>query len=457
MTVSFVGRRATLVTGMLLGLCVPGTTFAEAPKYDLGSIPAPVILLPKDAPTAMVMLLSDRAGWTADDGAEAKRLNAKGAIVVGVDTPKYLESLARQDGDCIYAISDVESLSQQIQRAIGNTAYFEPIVAGIGEGGALAQVMLAQTPNATIGETLAVDPTAGIPVEREFCTPAEKKRDGGTTVYGLTDGPLPDSFTVVFTPEATADAKAHAQAMLALHDDIDIRNVDTPAREALSATLDELMAGAGQEASPLGLPLTILETKPTHNTLAIVYSGDGGWRDIDQEVGDYLQKIGIPVVGVDSLHYFWSKRSPQQTAADLARIIGTYRKQWNVEHVLLIGYSFGADILPSTYNLLPQKQKERITQLSLLAMSREADFEISVAGWLGASGAGEGGNPVEALKDIDPKKVQCIYGTDDDESGCPDLKAGQQVLAIDGGHHFDEDYEGLAKRIVDPLFARVGG
>ena len=62
--------------------------------------------------------------------------------------------------------------------------------------------------------------------------------------------------------------------------------------------------------------------------MAIVYSGDGGWRDIDKDIADRLHELGLPVVGVDSLRYFWSEQSPDVAAADLARIIAHYRDSW---------------------------------------------------------------------------------------------------------------------------------
>src|SRR6218665_3468179 len=112
------------------------------------------------------------------------------------------------------------------------------------------------------------------------------------------------------------------------------------------------------------------------DTLAIIYSGDGGWRDIDSEIGGYLQSEGVPVVGVDSLRYFWSEKTAAETAKDMAGLIDTYRRKWGVSHVVLIGYSFGADIIPASYNLLPSLEKARVQQLSLLALSKEVDFVI---------------------------------------------------------------------------------
>ena len=118
------------------------------------------------------------------------------AVVIGVDFTSYIDALRKYDvsdnDGCIYLVSDIESLSQQVQRAAGNSAYHLPIIAGIGEGGALALAIAAQTPDATIGQTLAIDPVAGIPLTQQLCTPASKKTVGDRMIYGLSDGSLPD-------------------------------------------------------------------------------------------------------------------------------------------------------------------------------------------------------------------------------------------------------------------------
>jgi type IV secretory pathway VirJ component len=207
---------------------------------------------------------------------------------------------------------------------------------------------------------------------------------------------------------------------------------------------------------PLDLPLYVLDAKPAMNTMAVIYSGDGGWRDLDSEVGGYLQSQGVPTIGLDSLRYFWSERTPQQTADDLAKIIEHYRRQWGVQNVMLIGYSFGADVLPATYNLLPPADRARVKQITLLGFSKTVDYEISVTGWLGIAGGGKEGDPMKDIAKIDPKIIQCVYGTDEDDDPCPTLKdKGVEVVAIEGGHHFDENYQALGKRIRDSLQTRL--
>lgn len=453
-------RKSTMMKAALAASALFASTsvFAQdKPAYETGMIPAEHIMVPDSEILASVFLISDADGWTNADEERAKALVAKGAAVVGIDFKEYLKALEADDDECIYMISDIESLSQQIQRTAGTSSYRQPILTGIGKGGTLALAMIAQSPVSTIRDAIAVDPKAGLPLEKILCTPATKDKADGETVYGLTDGPLPAPVSVLFTPAADQKGRDHVNALVKLHPDIDVTDVDDKADEILTQTLSDQIDAAGDTDNPLGLPIKVLETNPVMDTMAVIYSGDGGWRDLDEEVGGALQKQGIPVIGVDALRYFWKEKQPQEVASDLGRIIDTYRKQWKVRNVVLIGYSFGADIIPATYNLLPERAKSHVVQLSLLGLSTEVDFEISVQGWLGVAGEGKGGKTVDDIAKIDPKLVQCVYGTEEeDEDPCPGLKAkGVETIAIEGGHHFDEDYEALAKRIVTSLKTRL--
>lgn len=427
----------------------------DAKQYQTGMIPADHILLPDGDITSTVFLVSDGNGWGDEEQKEADALLEKGAAVVGIDFPAYIKALEADDDECIYMISDIEQLAQEIQRKAGVSNYSLPIIAGIGDGGTLALAMIAQSPAATIGEAVAVDPVAGVPLNKVLCTPATKDKDGDRTVYGLTDGPLPAPVDVLFTPKADQKGREHVNKLLESHPDIDVAEVKDDPIVALTQVLQDRIDAEHNTDNPLGLPLTVLEAKPTLDTMAIIYSGDGGWRDLDKDVGGFLQQDGVPVVGVDSLRYFWSEKKPQDVADDLSRIIDTYRREWKVKNVILIGYSFGADIIPATFNKLADKDKSRVVQMSLLSLSHEVSYEISVSGWLGVSSDGAE-DPVKDLATIDPKIVQCVYGTDDDESACPALKdKGVELIGIDGGHHFDEDYEALTKRIVASLKKRL--
>jgi type IV secretory pathway VirJ component len=201
------------------------------------------------------------------------------------------------------------------------------------------------------------------------------------------------------------------------------------------------------EAGLADLPLVEMPVAGAPTQLAVIYSGDGGWRDLDKQIAGVLAREGIPVIGVDSLRYFWSEKTPDGVAADLARILRHYRARWGAQRALLIGYSFGADVLPFAARRLPADLLRDVAQISLLGPSGRAPFRIAVSGWLGAD---DRGLPVlPELRSLALDRVQCFYGEEEKDTLCtaPEI-AGAERIRTPGGHHFDGDYERLARDIL---------
>jgi type IV secretory pathway VirJ component len=431
---------------------------APAPAFKAGLLGKPEILLPSGDVSGAIFLFSDKDGWTSADQASAIRLQQAGAIVVGIDTPRYLAGLEVDKADeCVYLVADIEDLSHQIQRSLGTGMYHSPVVAGIGVAGTLGLAIAAQTPDVTIGRTVAVDPGRVLPLAKPLCTDAPRTAAAGGTVYGLAQGDLTNPVDVIYTAAALADGKAHVADLQKQGFKIKDRAAQGDARAALEERLLHGLVPKSAGDDPLAdLQLIELPATPKYDTLAIVYSGDGGWRDLDKSVAEALQKDGVPTVGLDSLRYFWSEKTPEQTSADLARIIEAYVERWNVEHVILIGYSFGADVLPDAYNRLPTDVKSSVAEISLLGLSEQVDYEVSVGEFLGTGTSA--GETLPDLKKIEPGLIQCVYGSDEDESACPKLDGtGVEMIRTTGGHHFDGDYEALARKILDGFKRRTAG
>jgi type IV secretory pathway VirJ component len=89
------------------------------------------------------------------------------------------------------------------------------------------------------------------------------------------------------------------------------------------------------------------------------------------------------IAAASTLRYFCSKKTPQQTADVVAALIQTLMTKWHADKVALVGYSFGADVMPFAYNLLPPSLRDQVVLIAPLGLSKSADFEISVNGWLG--------------------------------------------------------------------------
>ena len=205
------------------------------------------------------------------------------------------------------------------------------------------------------------------------------------------------------------------------------------------------------------------------DVMAIIYSGDGGWADLDRRLGIAFIDRGIPVLGINTFKYFWRNRTADESAAELDALMTKYSSAWGKPRIWLIGYSFGADLLPTLVNKLSPANRARITQLVLLSPSKEANFEIELEGYMIKQGwfqehvktLTEAINPIkdydalpalQALNNQPP--VVCYYGLEEaDDTVCtePNVPKWVTMHPKRGDHHFDGGYAPLAKQMIDEL------
>jgi len=404
---------------------------------------------PEGAAAGLVFLFSDVTGFSPGLEQAALRAAGDGALVVGVDLKLYLAGLRASDDGCHYVVAEIEDLSHRLEREQHFARYRSPILAGIGEGGTLAYAALAQSPAATVAGALSVDPAPRLETRVPLCEGAPSHPDpAGGFGYGARPA-LPGFWWVSPRDGLPADLAPLASEPSGA----------PPGRTPEDRLVFLIEAALEQAAAPRSdladLPLVELPVAGHPKQLAVVYSGDGGWRDIDKQIAGVLAHSGTPTVGVDSLRYFWWEKSPELVASDLARILRHYTEQWGTNRVLLVGYSFGAGILPFAVNRLPDALRADVVQISLLGLEPRAPFQISVSGWVGDS---DRGLPVlPELVQLDLARLQCFYGEAEKDTLCtaPEL-ARAEIVRTRGGHHFDGDYEGLARRILDGAARREG-
>jgi type IV secretory pathway VirJ component len=203
-------------------------------------------------------------------------------------------------------------------------------------------------------------------------------------------------------------------------------------------------------ASAEQLPLVeVAAAQRGSDTLVVFISGDGGWAAIDKAISKQLAAEGMPVVGLNSLEYFWTKRTPDAASRDLQSIIDTYLARWQKSRVILVGYSRGADVLPAMTSRLSAETRSKVRLLALLSPSPNAEFEFHVIDWMHDSSRGL---PVRPELARFGQKTVCIWGEDDHESLCNGLTMPYvKVVTLRGAHHFEGGYDKLAQIILEAL------
>ncbi len=185
-------------------------------------------------------------------------------------------------------------------------------------------------------------------------------------------------------------------------------------------------------------------------TMAILYTGDGGWKATDRGLANVLANNGIPVAGLNTLHYFWTRRTPEEAAGDFERILVHYLSAWKKERVIVIGYSYGADVLPFILSRLPKGLLAHVELLALLGPSRTVDFEFHLSQWFSGKARRNSLPVLPEIQKLGELKILSFCGSQDGEALCRDMSSPniQKILIPHAGHRFDSFYNVIAQDIL---------
>jgi type IV secretory pathway VirJ component len=207
------------------------------------------------------------------------------------------------------------------------------------------------------------------------------------------------------------------------------------------------------------------------DVMAIVYSGDGGWSDLDRQLGGDFAAAGIPVAGINTFTYYWRNRSARDSARDLDQVMDRYLADWKKQRVWLVGFSFGADVLPSIVEHLSPRNRARIAQLVLLSPSADVNFEIELEGYMSSGWIASHTKTlfqwIHPVRHYDAKPlllalngrppVACYYASEEgDDTVCSEsgLASWIEVHEVPGDHHLGRDYHVLSRRLLGDIPAR---
>jgi type IV secretory pathway VirJ component len=454
-------------------------------------------------PGSVVLFFSGDGGWNLGVVDMAETLSKLDALVVGISLPRYLKALAAGKESCSYPASDAELLSKYVQKKLGFPTYTPPVLVGYSSGATLVYALLVEAPPNTFKGAISMGFCPDLPLVKPFCAghgltwgpgpkgkgfsfkPATTLEQPWIAFQGLVDQvcspqdveayvrqvkngeavmlpkvghgfSVPSNwerqFKQAFQQLTSTVEPGHAPAAAAAAPGAPAAGGRAPApvphpAAAVPPAAPATPAAAAGAPSVADLPLVEVPARqPVGDLLAVVISGDGGWASIDRDVADDLARHGVPVVGLNSLQYFWNARTPEGAGADLQRIARHYLAAWGRRELLLIGYSLGADVLPFMANRLPPDLLSRLRLVVLLGPGRRTSFEFHLTDWLGGGG---GDRPVlPEVQKLRGKPLLCIYGLAETDSLCPELGGLAKAVSFQGSHHFGGDYASLAERIL---------
>ncbi len=471
-------RRLTVTcSALLLTLSAPSHAASgiEVSSLEFGRFGNIVLYAPAAEPEQVVLFISGDGGWNlgvVDMARELAGLDGAGlaTLVVGVDIRHYLKSLEAGQEKCAYPAGDFEALGQFVQKKLGYRQFHRPVLVGYSSGATLAYATLVQAPGDTFAGAISLGFCPDLLLRKSLCKGAGLSFKSDAKLGQIFD-PVPhladpwvalhgDQDQVCSLPSASDFVGKVAGASLVSlpkvgHGFSVPRNWMPQFKEAFA----RIARPAASTPVPGGtsvadLPLREVAAGQSGDTLAVLLTGDGGWAGLDQELAAALAARGIAVIGWDSLRYYWTPRTPDTAARDLARILAHYQAALKRNKIVLIGYSFGADVLPFLARRLPAELKAHIEKIVLLGPGQRAHFEFKLSDWLGGTDVGlDTRGEVAQLSDI---PLLCVHGSDEHDSLCPGLGvAMEDRITLPGGHHFDGDYAGLAHLILKSLAPAV--
>ena len=429
---AWVSARACLLPCLVSLAC----TGPRHEQVDHGRFKAIELSVPK-APHSVALLLA-----APGDGPQATavtaQLSSQGSVVARIDASAFIDVLDAAKDPCASPSGDLDNLARFIQAYLNLPSYQPAILLGVGVGAGLVSGALEQSPG-TFAGAIIDDDCGPSPLHAPLC-PAEVSH-AATGAAPEPPAPLrlrPSPGGIC--PEGASASGAPPALNMAL----------------LAGEYAELAQAANARATyaPTDLgDMPIVEVlangAEVSDAFGVFLSGDGGWAGLDKELSARLAQRGLPIVGIDSLRYFWRERTPESTAADLDRVIQRYQAAWGRKRVVLLGFSQGADVLPFVLNRLPPPTRGSLVSAVTMAISTTATFEFHVSNWMGASGDRPTLPEMERLAHAG---VVCIYGKEDGDSLCPRLDPNAfRVVELPGTHHFNGDYDRLSTTVLATL------
>lgn len=408
-----------------------------------------------DTKAVVIFLRPLWLGREADD--IGKRLSRQGLLVISVNPYLFkIPEINDKHRQCATWSDCLIALSAYVQKRQGYRENQNPALMSIENTGEFAELAWREAPIAAFSTVISVDYCP----QKPLLAPLPRER---LTKWTLLQSPGKDTpcsphasgfvqFLYIDRARISVSPRVRSGPMLRMITKRVIEMGHTELRKPASIgpiALDDirpiLVEPPGEEKSP--------------SAFVILYSGDGGWAEFADEMAKEFAARKIPVVGINSMRYFWKAKPPEQGAKDLERLIRHYSGQFKTKKVHLVGFSFGAGVLPFFVSRLPADIKATVETVAMVAPYRKADFEFFLSDWFFDDDRG-----VEVLPEVKRLKISarkvCVFPTQEkkfslctqQEDASEKNKESTDILKtveLPGGHHFDGQTSKVVQSVLE--------
>lgn len=455
---------------LVLSIFNPSAQALSVDTLRYGNFGKLVIYKPGNDPNSVVLFVSGDGGWNMGVVEMAQRLVQQGALVAGINIRFYFKALYATTSKCYYPAADFEDLSLMLQKRYRLETYHKPILVGYSSGATLVYGLLVQAPAATFKGAISLGFCPDIEINKPLCAGSGLKQHvlkEGLSFYLEPSDKLTAPFIALNgTKDLVCDFPSTQQFLKEVNTGVLIElpmvghgfavlsNWIPQFKEAYHQVLvapsfseqktaqNVLLQSQNLDPLPIDLPVVLVPTSQTDDSkpMAFLVSGDGGWTNFDHSIAESLAEKGMPVVGLDAQKYFWNGKSPEKTAQEIEKAVVHYLQQWKRKKFILVGYSFGANVVPFIADKFSVELKDLLSGIYCLSPNVKADFEIHLMDMLGWGGKKESYNVTEQIKKNEQFKTYCIFGDEEEESLRTRFQeAGAQIIIVPGNHHYNNN------------------
>lgn len=188
--------------------------------------------------------------------------------------------------------------------------------------------------------------------------------------------------------------------------------------------------------------------------VVVNFSGDMGLRFLlGASTSRGLTEHGIPVVGITTPALFARSRTRAELDSIVADGVRTALARTGAKSAVVMGQSYGADIVQTGLADLPPSLRDRVAAIVLILPGDTVFYRADPSGLLYDHGTPDSMGTTTGNR-LTWAPLTCIYGVEETDSLCPLLTpTNVRKVGMLGGHNIRHDADGLLAHVLTAIRA----